>query len=99
MTMLGDLAYIGNHHVITEHKKPRGGSLTDNQRLFNCVLDHYRARVEHAVRRIRFHQCFCTPWRSSIKTLQNLLKVVLHTTAVDLELNQKYKGYSGTFGP
>ena len=29
--ILGDLAYIGNHHVITKHKKPRGGQLTDEQ--------------------------------------------------------------------
>ena len=29
--VLGDLAYIGNHHVITKHKKPTGRDLSDEQ--------------------------------------------------------------------
>ena len=98
--VLGDLAYIGNDRCITKIKKPNGGSLTDEQRLYNCITGHYRARAEHAVRHIRFHQRFSTPWRSSIETPQVLLlKVLIQTTAVDLELNQKYPGCSGSFGP
>ena len=48
-----DRGYPGCAGVQVPHKKPKGGTLTDEQRAANHVLASERVPVEHAIRRIK----------------------------------------------
>lgn len=49
----GDLGYKGVEGVAVPHKKPKGGSLTPEQKGENRVFSGSRVRVEHGIRRIK----------------------------------------------
>ena len=49
----GDLAYVGLPGVMTPHKKPRGGELTEEQKASNRAFSSRRVHVEHGIRRIK----------------------------------------------
>ena len=55
---LGDPAYVGADQVLVKHKKPKGGSLTAQQKVTNRVIDGYRSRVEHIIGFIKHHGIF-----------------------------------------
>lgn len=52
---LGDKAYQSSEHpeMTTPHKKPKGGELTDEQRVENKQLAAERVHVEHGIRRVK----------------------------------------------
>ncbi len=52
-TFSGDKAYIGENQIITPHKKPKNGELTENQRQENKALSSKRIFVEHLIRVIK----------------------------------------------
>ena len=45
----GDKAYIGCPEILTEWKKPKGRSLSADQKEWNLLLQFYRARNEHLI--------------------------------------------------
>jgi hypothetical protein len=53
---LGDKAYVGDKQIKTPTKKPKGGELTEIQKLKNKVLSSQRILVEHVIRRIKTFQ-------------------------------------------
>lgn len=50
---LGDKAYVGDEQIKTPTKKPKGGDLSEFQKLKNEVLSNQRIIVEHVIRRIK----------------------------------------------
>jgi DDE superfamily endonuclease/Helix-turn-helix of DDE superfamily endonuclease len=50
---LGDKAYVGDKQIKTPTKKPKGGELSEFQKLKNKVLSSQRIIVEHVIRRIK----------------------------------------------
>lgn len=48
-----DLGYIGLPTVLTPHKKPKGGELTQEQKQENRQFAAQRVRVEHGIRRLK----------------------------------------------
>lgn len=52
-TKQGDLGYLGTEGVLTPHRKPRGGHLTETQREENRQLAKVRVHVEHGIRRLK----------------------------------------------
>jgi len=52
---MGDKGYYSQQHpeLITPHKKPRGGALTEEQKAENKAIARQRIVVEHAIRRIK----------------------------------------------
>ena len=53
---LADLAYINNPHCLCPYKKPRNAELTEQQKLFNHVHSHRRARIERFLSYICRHK-------------------------------------------
>jgi len=52
-TRMGDLAYQGLEGGEVPHKKPRGGTLTPEQKEANRGFSSVRVRVEHSIRRVK----------------------------------------------
>ncbi len=52
-TFSGDKAYIGETQIITPHKKPKKGKLTENQVQENKALSSNRIFVEHLIRVVK----------------------------------------------
>ena len=52
-TFSGDKAYIGETQIITPHKKPKKGKLTENQIEENKALSSNRIFVEHLIRVVK----------------------------------------------
>lgn len=50
LAFLGDKAYVGRLNTTTPIKKPRGGSLTQEQKDFNRQVSQKRVYVEHLIR-------------------------------------------------
>lgn len=52
---IGDKAYFSKDHpeIITPHKKPKGGELSQEQKAENKAISKERVYVEHAIRRIK----------------------------------------------
>jgi hypothetical protein len=53
MDHLTDLGYVGVGEMLTGHKKPPGGELTDNQKQVNTDLSGIRAAVERAIAHLK----------------------------------------------
>jgi hypothetical protein len=49
----GDLGYQGLAGMLVPHKKPKGGTLSDEQRAANKQFASVRVPVEHGIRRIK----------------------------------------------
>ena len=49
--VLGDGIYEGERSILTKHRARRTTSVGD--RLFNAIVDLYRARVEHIMHEVR----------------------------------------------
>ena len=91
---------LGDHHytepgLLHGFVSPPNGHLTPSQSLFNAILSHYRARVEHTNARFKRHGVFQTNFRGALTTLTQILHIVAHTTNIDLKTRIKYP----PFGP
>lgn len=58
-----DLGYIGLPRVLTPHKKPKGGELTQVQKEENRQFASVRVRVEHGIRRLKGFGILRDPYR------------------------------------
>ena len=86
---LGDKAYIGWPHMVTEYKKPNGGNLTQRQLEFNLLVQHYRGRNEHLIRQMRAGKnVFAKRWMGSFSLFSALTRLAAHMTG----LQERMKG-------
>jgi hypothetical protein len=53
LSFSGDKAYVGRRNTTTPHKKSPKGTLTQEQKEFNCQLSQKRVFVEHVIRVIK----------------------------------------------
>jgi DDE superfamily endonuclease/Helix-turn-helix of DDE superfamily endonuclease len=58
-----DLGYLGLPTVLTPHKKPKGGELTEEQKEENRQFAAARVRVEHGIRRLKGFGILRDPYR------------------------------------
>jgi hypothetical protein len=86
--LIGDKGYQGlpTLHVnsLTPFKKPRGGELTELQKMFNSNFSSYRIRVEHVNRRIKRFKILQIRYRN--KQRKHLLRVSLICGIYNYEL-------------
>jgi len=88
--LLADGAYISEDALLTPIRKPPLGLLSDEDLLFNCVLGHYRARVEHLNAVIKQHTIFAGWYRGSDEILADAMKLTVHTHNVRLKRSYRY---------
>lgn len=102
--VLGDGHYSSIPNFITPFKKPRNGnlfkfykglliflgSLNQQQKQFNKVLSHYRARVEHTNWEIQCHGMFRQIYRGSYEVLNSSLSIIINTINVKRKREIKY---------
>ena len=66
--LVGDKGYQGIHDIhynsLTPYKKPRGGKLTREQKIFNSSLSRFRVLIEHVNRRIKRFKMFQGRYRN-----------------------------------
>jgi len=66
--LVGDKGYQGvcdlHENSLTPYKKPKGGTLTDEQRAFNSSLSKFRVHIEHVNRRIKRFKMFQYRYRN-----------------------------------
>ena len=63
-------AYIGCPEILTEWKKPKGRSLSPDQKEWNLLLQFYRARNEHLIATLKQIRASLTQkWRGSYSML------------------------------
>lgn len=80
--LFGDSAYEGMGQVYTElevvtpHKKPRGGALTDEQRELNRQISKVRIAVENSIRRVKTFKVARDYFRNPVSSHGQLLGVV-----------------------
>ena len=60
---LGDKAYLGEVQILTPKKKPRGGSLTSEEKQNNRTLSQRRIYVEHLIRRVKIFRILSEKFR------------------------------------
>jgi len=86
--LVGDKGYQGISRIhafsLTPFKKPRGGKLTDIQKLFNRNLSRYRIAIEHVNRTIKRFKIFQQRYRN--KQRKHLLRFSIVCGICNLEL-------------
>ena len=94
---LGDKAYVGCPELLTEFKKPKGGTLTPQQNKWNLTLQHYCGRVEHLIGElVHSRAALNSRWRGSFSLLAAIMKICAHM--VGLQERMKGPRYD-VFGP
>jgi DDE superfamily endonuclease len=76
MDHLADLGYVGVGEMLTGHKKPPGGELTDNQKQVNTDLSGIRAAVERAIAHLKNWKILCR-YRGPLGKLPSVIKTVV----------------------
>jgi hypothetical protein len=80
--LFGDSVYVGmgkvypELEVVTPHKKPRGGELSDEQREFNRQVSKVRIAVENSLCRVKTFKVSCEFFRNPVSSHGQLLGVV-----------------------
>ena len=74
-TRKGDLGYLGTSLSIP-HKKPRGGSLTDEQKRRNRQHASERIVVEHTIGKMKVFKVASERFRNPVKTHTTIFKNV-----------------------
>jgi hypothetical protein len=87
---LGDKAYVGCDDFLTEFKKPPGGSLNEEHKEWNKLLQHYRgANSEALISQLKTpRNSLNGRWRGSL----SLLSAVLHIAMNMMALEERMKG-------
>ena len=75
-TLVGDKGYIGKN-MITPHRKPAGGQLTENQKEFNKVVNSIRAAVERAIAHLKTWRILHTAYRRPLHTFHETISAVI----------------------
>lgn len=94
---LGDKAYVGCPEFLCEIKKPKGGSLSEEDKYYNKTLQHYRGRVEHLIGDLQKpRKALNSKWKGSFELLAAIMKLSVHM----LGLQERMKGPRyDVFGP
>lgn len=77
--LLGDKASQSSEHpeVTTPHKKPKGGELTDEQRVENKQLAAERMHVEHGIRRVKAFRIMRDEYRLALGLFPMIVSAVV----------------------
>jgi len=89
--LLGDGHYSSCSQFITPVKETHWH--TKEEIDHNIQTAHYRARIEHVNHLFKAHGVFRTPFRGQADTLQAIVKITAHTTAVR---SYRYISHLGT---
>jgi hypothetical protein len=73
---LGDLGYVGVE-MLTGHKKPPGGELTDNQKQVNTDLSGIRAAVERAISHLKNWKILSGRYRGPLDKLPSVVRTIV----------------------
>lgn len=83
--LLQDLGFIGfsleGIQITQPHKKPRGGSLTEEQKAENRLIAHRRVRIEHiisSIKRCRLIKDTIRLWKDTSRDLVMAICCGLH---------------------
>lgn len=76
MDLLGDLGYVGTG-MLTGHKKPPGGELTENQAQVNTDLSAVRAAVERAIAHLKNWKILSGRYRGPLDKLPSVVRTVV----------------------
>ena len=89
--VVGDKGYqgIGNLHEnsLTPYKKPQGGELTPEQKLFNSKLSKFRIFIEHVNRRIKRFKMFQCRYRYKQRKHHKRISLICDIHNFELELH------------
>jgi hypothetical protein len=87
ITLFADKGFQGiaelHWNSLTPFKKPKGGSLTDEQRKFNSRLSRFRILIEHANRLIKRFKMFSYRYRNKQK--KHLMRIMLVCGLINFE--------------
>ncbi len=73
----GDLGYQGATDVLVPHKKPKGGTLTSEQREQNRQYASIRVHVEHGIRRLKAFRILREDYRLALGLFPRIAFVVV----------------------
>jgi len=74
---LADLGYVGVGEMLTGHKRPPGGELTDNQKQVNTDLSGIRAAVERAIAHLKNWKVLSGRYRGPLEKLPSVIRTVV----------------------
>jgi DDE superfamily endonuclease len=74
---LADLGYVGVDQMLTGHKKPPGGELTDNQKQVNTDLSGIRAAVESAISHLKNWKILSSRYRGPLDKLPSVIRTAV----------------------
>jgi DDE superfamily endonuclease len=72
-----DLGYVGAGQMLTGHKKPPGGELTDNQKQVNTDLSGIRAAVERALAHLKNWKTLSGHYQGPLDKLPSIIQTVV----------------------
>ncbi|MDZ4876743.1 MAG: hypothetical protein CLLPBCKN_006178 [Chroococcidiopsis cubana SAG 39.79] len=72
----GDKAYIGGRNIVTPHKKPRNGELSNEQKAENKVFSGERIFVEHIIRLLKIFRIASERFRLRCDTYEQVILTV-----------------------
>lgn len=73
--LLGDKGYQGESQIITPHKKPRGGEITDEEKEENKMIYSKRVVVENSIHQLKQWQVIGSVYRGEWKSDEDLQHV------------------------
>jgi hypothetical protein len=76
MDRLADLGYVGVE-MLTGHKKPPGGELTDNQKQVNTDLSGIRAAVERAIAHLKNWKILSSRYRGPLDKFPSVVRTIV----------------------
>jgi len=77
--VLADLGYVGTG-MLTGHKTPPGGELTDNQKQLNTDLSGLRAAVERAISHLKNWKILSGRYRGPLDKFSSIVRTVIALT-------------------
>jgi len=91
--LLGDQHFSICNNFITPYRRPAGGNLAYDKLLFNQILSHYRARIEHTNSLIEYHKILQVTFRGELETLTHAAHIIAHTTNIEVCQYLRYEPY------
>jgi len=91
--ILGDQHFCTCRNFLTPYRAPNHGNLCTEYLLFNAVLSHYRARIEHINAVLECHSILKETFRGDIDTIKIAAKILAHTINVEQCRYLKYQPY------
>lgn len=87
--ILGDSGYQGAEKVLTPFKKPRGGTLTPEQKEVNNYIHSRRVKVENTFAHMKQFSILSQDWRQDLNKQRLCFNILAHCRNIEVRTSSE----------